>query len=231
MLGMKAWLEMKWRFVFGFVMVLVVLWAGASGGGLHTAQNAHNLIAMLSLISTVFAIQLAGDGIKTHPAFRRTQGLHGSLYFTLSLPVSRWRLLLVRAGSGLLEFGALTVLGYSLAWLAFPLVRGDSGLVDLCELILAVIVCSTCFYFVSVLLATFLDDAWQTWGGLLLFGAVRGLTERFHSAAWFNVTGFASGSHSPLVTHQLPWSAMAFSIAVSGLLLLAELKIVQSQEY
>jgi hypothetical protein len=230
MLGMKAWLETRWRLVFGFAMVLVVLLTAQSGGGLHSTEYAHNMIAALSLVSTVFAINLAGDGIRTHPAFRRTKGLHGSLYFTLPLPVSRLRLLLVRAGTGLLEFAGLTVVSYGLAWILFPLVRGDSSPVDLLELILAAFVCPACFYFVSVLLAIFLDDAWQIWGGLLLFGAVRGLSVRFRLPAAFDVMSFA-GVSSPLITHQLPWSAMVISLAVSGSLFLAASKIVQSKEY
>ena len=230
MLGTKAWLETKWRFLFGFVMLLVVLLVGQSGGGLQSTQNAHNMIAMLSFISTFFAIQLAGDGIRTHPAFRRARGLHGSLYFTLSLPVSRLRLLLVRAGIGLLEFAGLTVVSYGLAWILFSLVRENSSPVDLLKLILAAFVCSACFYFVSVLLAIFLDDAWQIWGGILVFGAVRGLSFRFRLPGAFDVMGFA-GVSSPLITHRLPWSAMALSVAVSALMLLAAWKIVQSREY
>jgi hypothetical protein len=188
------------------------------------------MIAMISLISIVFAINLAGDGIRTHPAFRKTRGLHGSLYFTLSLPVSRFRLLLVRAGIGLLESAGVTVTIYSLAWILFPLVRGDSNLGDLLELIFAAIVCSTCFYFVSILLAIFLDDAWQIWGSILLFGAVQGLTVHFHLPAALNLTGFA-GDSSPLITHHLPWTAMAISVCVSILLFFAALKVVQTREY
>jgi hypothetical protein len=230
MLRMKAWLETKWRLRFAFAMGLVVLLVGQSGGGLGSPEHARRMIAAIAFISTVFAINLAGDGIRTHPAFRKTKGLHGSLYFTLSLPVSRLRLLFVRARIGLLESAGVTVVIYSLAWILFPLVRGDSKPIDLLELILAAIVCSSCFYFVSVLLAIFLDDAWQIWGGTFVFGAVQGLTVHFHLPASLNLLGFA-GDSSPLLTHRLPWTAMAISLCVSILLFSAALKIVQAREY
>jgi hypothetical protein len=230
MLRMKAWLETRWRLFFALAMGLVVLLTGQSGGGLHSTENARRIIAVISLVSIVFAINLAGDGIRTHPSFRKTKGLHGSLYFTLSLPVSRLRLLSVRAGIGLLESAGVTVVIYGLAWILFPLVRGDSTLIDLLELIVAAIVCSASFYFASVLLAIFLDDAWQIWGGILLFGAVQGLTVHFHLPASLNLTGFA-GDSSPLLTHRLPWTAMAISVCVSILLFSVALKIVQVREY
>jgi hypothetical protein len=45
-----------------------------------------------------------------------------------------------------------------------------------------------------------------------------------------NVFGFI-GDASPLITHTLPWPAMAISIALSVSLFLAALKIVQTRDY
>jgi hypothetical protein len=184
----------------------------------------------MPFFSAFSAIYLAGAGIRTQTAFQQTKGLHGSLYFTLSLPVSRFRLLAVRAGIGLLEFAGVTMMIYSLAWTLFPLVRGDSKPGDLLELILAEIVCSLCFYFVSVLLAVFLDDAWQIWGGMLFLGGTLWLTAHFHVPSSANLFSFA-GDSSSLTTHRLPWMAMAISVCASVLLFFAALKIVQTREY
>ena len=108
MLMTKAWLETRWRLAFALGLALLILLVGESQGGLGSMEHARNLMGMVSFLCVVWAINLAGDGIRTHPAFRATRGLHGSLYFTLSLPVSRLRLFAVRAGIGLLEFAGVT---------------------------------------------------------------------------------------------------------------------------
>jgi hypothetical protein len=77
------------------------------------------------------AVYLAGAGIRTQPAFSGTKSLHGSMYYTLSLPVSRFRLLAVRAGAGLLEMAGVILILVSVSWLKFPLVRGTSTPADL----------------------------------------------------------------------------------------------------
>ena len=55
------------------------------------------------------------------------KGLHGSMYFTLSLPVSRFRLFATRAGLGMLEAaGVLAALLPAQYGLCFPLPRMTS---------------------------------------------------------------------------------------------------------
>ena len=58
------------------------------------------VLTALSELGVNIAPLLAGAGIKTQAAFQTVKGLHGSTYFTLSLPVSRFRLLAIRAGIG-----------------------------------------------------------------------------------------------------------------------------------
>ena len=47
--------------------------------------------------------------------FFRRKGLHGSMYFTLGLPVGRFRLFAVRVGVGILETLALTLVEFCTA--------------------------------------------------------------------------------------------------------------------
>jgi hypothetical protein len=228
MLAMKAWLETRWRLLI--VVAIPLLTLAIRYGGLASKEDARRLLGSLSAFSMFAATYLAGTGIKTQAALRQTKGLHGSLYFTLSLPVSRFRLLAARASAGLLEFAGVNAVIYSAAWTLFPLVRGDSTPVDLLELILAAIVCTVCFYFMAVMLATFLDDPWQILGNVLLFATMQWVSSRFHLAASFALTGFV-GDSSPLLTHQLPWIAMGISVGLAMILFSTALKIVQSREY
>jgi len=89
MLWMKAWLETRWRFFFilGFAVLTILM--GEQGGGLRSAENAHNLMSVQLMLSILSAIYLAGAGIRTQSPFRVKAGLYGCTYFTLSMPVSR----------------------------------------------------------------------------------------------------------------------------------------------
>lgn len=131
MLWMKAWRETRWKLAFLMSGFLASLITAASGGGLGTAEHAANLMGLLSFLSIVASITLAGAGITTQSPFRRNRGLHESMYFTLSLPVSRFRLLAVRAGFGLLETAGMNVFMIASAWSLFPLTRASSTFVDL----------------------------------------------------------------------------------------------------
>jgi hypothetical protein len=178
------------------------------------------------------AAYLAGAGIKTQTPFAAMKGLEGSMYFMLSLPVSRLRLLSVRAGIGLIEFAGVNAVVYSVLWLAFP--HGSATPFDLFKLILAATACSACFYFVSVLLATFLDDPWQMFGGMIAAIVVWFAPLRIAAGSQIspplNILGFAAQA-SPLITHTLPWPAMAASVAASAILFVVALKIAERREY
>jgi hypothetical protein len=239
MLWMKAWLETRWRLLYALVLPLtaVALPRMAGNGSAASEQGARTFIGVIAFFGIFNAAYLAGAGIKTQPPFAAMKGLEGSMYYTLSLPVSRLRLIVIRAGVGLLEFAGANAVAYSVYWLVFPLARGNSTVFDLLELIIAAVACTACFYFASVLLATFLDDPWQTFGGMFLAIVVWFAPHLFHSIIsrispppQFNVFGFA-GDASPLITHTFPWPAMAISMTASAVLFLAALKIADRREY
>ncbi len=225
MLWMKGWLETRWRFVYALGLPLAVLaFLRAAGPG------GPAMMVTVSLFLIFTPVYLAGTGIRTQSGFQAMQGLHGSMYYTLSLPVSRFRLLAVRAGCGLLETAAIDAIVMGSAWSLFPLVRANSTSLDLLQLILSAIACTACFFFVSVLLASFLNESWQIFGSLFVVGVLRQATARLALPSSFNVFRFG-GDASPLITHTLPWPAMAVSFVVSVILFLAALKVVQSREY
>ena len=229
MLWFKGWLETRWRFLFALVIPLGAL-AARYAGGLTSPQDASRLMSALALLWIFDAMYLANTGIKTQAAFQTLKGLPGSMYFTLSLPVSRLRLLAVRAGIGLLETAGVNLVVCCAAWALFPLVRASSTPADLAGFVLSAFVCTTGFYALSVLFATFLDDMWQVWGSMIAIGLLRWLTIRFPPPPSVDVFR-AMGAASPLVTHTMPWIAMGVSLAIAAILFLAALKIVQAREY
>ncbi len=230
MLWMKAWLETRWRLAQVLGLVVLVLLMGEQGGGLGSTENADRLMLLLSMLSIFGAVNLAGAGISTQSPLRASRGLHGSMYFTLSLPVSRFRLLAVRAGFGLLETTGINVFMVVSAWSLFPLVRANSTPLDVLRLILAAIVCTGCFYFISISVATVLDEPWQTYGSYLVIGIAWLIVTLLALPPSANVFRFMTAA-SPLLTHRLPWAAMTISLCASVVLFVAALKIVQRREY
>ena len=118
MLLFKNWLETRWLFLFYFGFFVVVLTSGYVQSG-HVPQTnpipqglrLAGTLNIFSLFWIVPSVMFAGAGIKTSAAFEGRKGLHGSMHFTLSLPVSRLRLLATRAGIGLLEMGVIGEFG------------------------------------------------------------------------------------------------------------------------
>ncbi len=230
MLWMKAWLETRWRFCFLLGFALLTILMGEQGGGLRSAENARNLMFAQSMISILAAIQLAGAGIRTQSSFRAKAGLHGSTQYTLSMPVSRLRLLTVRALLGYLETTGVVIFMLVSAWSLFPLVRGDSTSSDLLKLLLAALACVLCFYFMSVIIATVLDEIWQTYGSYCLVGLAWWASTRLALPSSANIFSFSTDA-SPLITHSLPWPAMVISLVMSIVLFFTALVIVNTHEY
>jgi hypothetical protein len=231
MLWTKAWLETRWRLLYGLVLPLITLALPyIAGGGANSVKEIQIFMGVMASFGIFSAAYLGSSGIKTQSPFAAMKGLHGSTHYTLSLPVSRFRLMRVRTEVGLSELAVVNTVAYTAVWLLFPLARGSSTPFDLFELIIAAIACTACFYFISVLLATFLDDPWQTFGAAFVAMVVWFIASRVSVPPRFNVFGFV-GAASPLMTHSLPWPAMAISLIASVVLFLAALKIAERREY
>ena len=173
---------------------------------------------------------LAGAGIATQASFQATKGLHGSTLFTLSLPVSRFRLLAVRASLGWLEMAGVIGTYCWGMWLVVPVLRGSVTAIEVLQHVVALVACASSFYFLSVLMATFLDDVTRMWSGMIVFGAAWGLSNLTSLPASVDIIRAMIGG-SPLVTHTMPWAAMGFSLALATTIFLVALKVVQRREY
>lgn len=97
MLWMKSWYEVRLRFLAGFILVGGTLFIRRMGSPVASRQDAVAIMGATSLLWILFSFYLSGAGVKTQSAFSAVKGLHGSTYYTLSLPVSRFQLLTVRA--------------------------------------------------------------------------------------------------------------------------------------
>jgi hypothetical protein len=230
MLWMKGWFETRWRFllVLGFAAFLLINVVRNNVPATPFAVG--KLVYQMSFFIAIMGIMLGGAGINTQAAFRATKGLHGSMYFTLALPVSRYRLLATRAATGVLELTAVIMLLYAGLWTTVPQLRALMSLPEILVYGFALAVSAASFYSVSVLLATFLDGQWQIWGSMIFVLGMQEVSERLpvpHPLDLFRPLT----TDSPLLTHVLPWSGMGISVVLSSILFFASMKIVQLREY
>src|ERR1019366_1191883 len=126
MLWYKGWLETRFRILFMlfcavFPIPLLTLTQHSVNPG-HAASLAEvsGELGFFTFYYSIIPVMLAGSGIKTQADLQPRKGLHGSIYFTLSLQVSRFRLFATRAGLGMLEAAGVLAVAPCAAWIIFP---------------------------------------------------------------------------------------------------------------
>jgi hypothetical protein len=232
MLWYKSWRETRYRalFVFGIFVVFMCFIERNTDTRHASPQAVQNLLNFFTTYLTLIPVMLAGAGVKTQRIFQTARGFHGSMYFTLSLPVSRFRLLMTRAGLGMIEtLGVLAALAAA-AWFIFPALKLHVASADLLAYWLTVSTCISVFYFLSVFLATFLDDQWQIYGTYVAILALRWLSSEVSVPASINIFR-AMNASSPLFTHSLPWTTMGVAFGAAAILFLAAMRVVQTHDY
>jgi hypothetical protein len=229
MLWHKGWLETRFRLLFAVGLAGFFLFS-AYGFGVKAPAALRAVIGNVALVAAVLSAMLAGSGIATQPAVQATRGLHGSMLFTLALPVTRLRLLAVRAGLGWLEMCGGIGLLCAAMWTLFPLLRSASTPKEMIQYALTIAACASGLHAITVLLATFLDDLWRMYGSMIAYAAVWWIPNHTDAPAAVNIFR-AMGEGSPLIAHTMPWNAIAFSLLLACGLFFAALQIVRRREY
>jgi hypothetical protein len=175
------------------------------------------------------AAMLAGGGIRIRSGVR-SKGVSGSMYYLLSMPVSRASLFASRVGLGFVEFAAVIVVVCAANWLALPVLRNHADPSDMLRYGMVVLACSSAFYFLAVLAASLFDDeVGKTWGSFIAGGVLLWIARRAGMPPSFDVWS-ATLATSPLHS-SIPWTAMGVSAAASLILGLAALNVVQRREF
>jgi hypothetical protein len=226
MLWYKAWLETRWRFVFTAGSMALV-WLTVPFLGAPPERLWVSLELAAALLGCFAAIFLAGAGINTQTLYSGTTGYHGSMLYTLSLPVSRRRLFAVRAGLGAVETCAIVAVTAGVTLLFRPETTSASQAL---RYGLRAIVCTMAVYALSVMLACVLDEMWQFTGACLCLGAVLLMQFRWSAAARFSPLRGMNLLSYP-VTAPMPWAPVIASIVCTGILLYASVLVLQRKEY
>lgn len=228
----KGWLETRLRLgiAVGWMSFLLIFAALRTIPPRPGVSPVLGISLMMGSFVTVMSTWFAGAGIASQGSFQFLKGLHGSTQYTLSLPVSRLRLLAIRAALGWILMALVIGTFCCGIWLVAPLLTAGAGVGDIVEYALTVIACASVFYFLSVLLATFLDDQWRAWGTMIPCVAAWGLPYVLPVPVYADLFR-AMGEGSPLVAHAMAWPVMAFSLALAALWFSAALKVAQRREY
>ena len=256
MLWYKSWLETRWRFLIG-LGVLILSVSGtvlayprvekllpllpaldASGevgrrlkqiaelsrsyGGYIWAQwLRQNMAQMLSF----FAVLLGSGGLVSQAA----RG-HGGL-FTLSLPVSRERLIGVRAATGLAELLGLAVIPMLMLPLLSPAVGHRYAIGDVLVYATCAFVAATVFFSLATWLSTIFDDvtrpilvACAVAAGVLIVEPFLGERSRYGLLGTMSGEVYFRGGG-------LPWLGLLASAAVSAALLFAASRNLARQDF
>jgi hypothetical protein len=229
MLWYKGWFETRFKIIVALGFGLFFVFTLRNANAMSTAAL-EGSISVLAFYWALMPFLLAGAGIRTQASFGPNKGLHGSTYFTLSMPVSRLRLLAVRSALGMLEMAGVVACLCFVVWSAVPAFRADFTGLDMLAYWAAVCVCTSGFYFMSVLLATFFEEPWSIWASMLAVGLLRWLLPKVSALPSVDLFQ-AMGKSSPLFTHTFPWASMGISLSAAAVLFFTAMRVVQTHEY
>lgn len=241
MLWYKSWMETRWRFLIGLVLVICSACA--------TVSMWPRVVELLPLASSVDPGGEIGRRIKESVDVQReyrgyvwsqwfgqnltnlgtlfavllgTGGLltsGGSALFTLSMPASRNRLIGVRTAAGL---GELLVLAL-VPTLAIPLLSPSVGetyrLSDALVHGICLFIAGAAFFSFAVLLSTVFTDLWRPLLLALTVAVVLALCEQvFRELSPFGIFRVMS-AEAYFRTGHLPWLGLLASVAASAAML------------
>jgi hypothetical protein len=255
MLWYKSWLETRWRFAIGLAILIlsatgtvlayprvvkllplvpsvadpgevgrrlleIAALSGTYRGYVWAQWLRQNMTQMLAL----FAALLGTGGLLS-------QSSSGGAFFTLSLPVSRDRLLGVRAATGLAELLALAFIPSLVLPLLSAAVGQSFGIVD-------VLAYGTCAFFaaavlfsMATLLSTIFADIWRPALIVCLAAACVGIAEPFlGNYSRYALFGLMDGE-TYFRGSGLPWLGLLASAAASTAMLFAASRNLARQDF
>lgn len=179
-----------------------------------------NMTQMLSL----FAVLLGTGGLLS-------QASGGGALFTLSLPVSRNRLLGVRAATGLAELAALAFVPVLLLPVISPAVGERFGVADALVHGACLFVAGAVLFSLACLLSTVFNDVWRPALIVCAVAAGLGIIEPFFGElARYSLFGIMDGE-SYFRGDGMPWLGLLASAAVSAAMWFAASRNLARQDF
>ena len=236
MLWYKSWLETRWRFLIGLFLLL----CSAAGAVLSYPQVLKLLPQVPPDADGLLGekIREAADLARTYRGFvwsswfrqNLTQAaslfavllgtasflsLEGGSLFTLSLPVSRRRLVCVRAATGLAELSLLVFVPSLLIPLLSPSVGERYTLGSALIHSACLFIAASVFFGLTLLLSTIFSDVWRPLLIALAVAFALAVADQFLHSPSFSLYRLMSGE-TYFRTGQLPWGGLLAAAAASA---------------
>lgn len=253
MLWYKAWLETRWRFIVGMLLLMffgtVVVLAHPLTANMQVeipnlpgslGETLREAFALMSSYEgyvwsqwfgknllqfwTLFAVLLGVGGLATEAS-------RGSALWTLSLPMTRRRLLGVRAGLGAVELLALAVVPSLLVWALSPIVGQRYPLADVFAYSLMTFTGGMFFYGLAVLLSTIFGDQLKPVLAGMAVSIAMGLLSLFSKRlAAYSVYSVMSGQRY-FAEGAAPWAGLAACLALGGAMFYVSLRVLERRDF
>ena len=257
MLWYKAWLETRWRFLIGLaILVLSVIGTVLAYPRVErmlpllpsTAIDTSTLVgqrlkAIAELSRTydgyIWAQWLCQNMVQMLSLFAALLGTGGLLsqasggggLFTLSLPVSRDRLLGVRAAIGVAELLVLAVLPSLLLPVLSPSIGQTFGIGAALAHGTCAFVAATVLFSAASLLSTVFTDVWRPALIVCAIAAALGIVEPFFGElSRYSLFGLMDGE-AYFRSGGMPWLELLASAAVSAAMLFATSRNLARQDF
>ena len=251
MLWYKSWLETRWRFLIGLGLLLcsaavtvltypqiaklipnIPINVGGPLGerireAIELSRDYRGYIwsswfrQNLSQWTTLFAILLGTAALLVQS---------GGDLFTFSLPVTRTRLLGVRAATGLGELFAIAFLPSLLIPLLSPAISERFGLGNALLYSACLFIATSVFFSLALLLSTVFSDAWRPLLIALGIAVGLGIADQVIRSPSFSIYSVMS-AESYFRSGRLPWSGLLASAAASTALFYAAVINIQRRDF
>jgi ABC-2 type transport system permease protein len=238
MLWYKAWLETRSRFLISLVGMVVLCSVFVFHADRTTIYDVkpdyysyvlfvgNSILVVMWLLSVILTMM---GGLLRERAT-------GSSAFTLALPVSRTRLMMVRICMGVAQ-AVILAIGPGIAMYSVGSIFGKTHSISQAAFSLVLLLGGGVLFFAIAVLVSSLISGEYT-APVVSFGAVVVTAVGLSSAGLrrYNPWAFMTGSEylnrqTNLLTWPIPWLQTAIYILLAGLLLAISLRLIQRQEF
>jgi hypothetical protein len=251
----KSWLDTRWRFIVGAailacsVTAMVLLYPQVTGllpvaasievpGALgEEVRKAIDLISSfdgylwlkwyngnMPMLASLFASMLGAGGIFT-------AGAGGGALYTLALPVSRRRLLILRAITGLAELLGLMMLASLALPLLAPAIGESVSFQDAAVHGFCAFIAGSLFFSLALFLATVFSDVWRPLLIAIAIASLAGLAEMIYQDALSLGVIHTMSAATYHETGALPWPGLLICILGSSVLIFAAIQNLERRNF
>ncbi len=170
----------------------------------------------------VFFAVLLGCGGLLHESSK------GSALFTLSLPVTRRRLLGARTGTGLAQLAAISLIPPLAIPILAPTVGQQFSVVDALAHGLCIFFVATVFYSLAAFLSTLFSDIWRPL--LIAIGIALAVAFASFAVPQINIFSVMNGE-TYFRTGSLPWMGLVTSAVIATALLYSAAETLERRDF